>query len=169
MADWSGKNILVIGLGGVLLWSGVKGVGVSAVIKDILTGKDPHTAPTTNEFIDQGISGNLHSTGGSNTAMAQKNRAIARMLCASQGWVGDQWTAFNNIVNAEDASWDPHAENPSGAYGIPQSLPGSKMASAGLDWKDSPTTQIRWMISYIKARYKTPKLAWQFHLANGYY
>ena len=61
------------------------------------------------------------------------------------------------------------AENASGAYGIPQALPGSKMASAGPDWETDPATQIRWGLGYIKSIYGNPCNAWAFEEANGYY
>ena len=57
----------------------------------------------------------------------------------------------------------------SGAYGLPQALPGSKMASAGADWQTNPATQIRWGLGYIKAIYGDPCKAWAFWQANHYY
>lgn len=96
--------------------------------------------------------------------------AMARQLAQAYGWsTGLQWTDFVNIVNAE-SGWNVHAQNPqSDAYGIPQALPGSKMASAGKDWQSNPATQLKWMMGYIKQRYGSPQQAWQFHLANGWY
>jgi hypothetical protein len=68
-----------------------------------------------------------------------------------------------------ESGWRYNAENASGAYGIPQALPGSKMASAGPDWETNVTTQIKWGLGYIKARYGTPCGAWAFWQANGWY
>ena len=68
-----------------------------------------------------------------------------------------------------ESGWVYDAENASGAYGIPQALPGSKMASAGADWETDPATQIRWGLGYIKDTYGTPCNAWAFEEANGYY
>jgi hypothetical protein len=68
-----------------------------------------------------------------------------------------------------ESGWRYDAENPSGAYGIPQALPGSKMASAGPDWATNPATQIRWGLGYIKAIYGNPCNAWSFDETNGYY
>lgn len=100
---------------------------------------------------------------------AAQNAALGKKMLAAAGWTGAQWVAFNNIVMAE-SGWDTHADNPtSGAYGIPQALPGSKMASAGADWQTNPATQIKWMIGYIRSRYGTPVNAWAFHLAHGWY
>jgi hypothetical protein len=68
-----------------------------------------------------------------------------------------------------ESGWRYDAENPSGAYGIPQALPGSKMSSAGADWATNPATQIRWGLGYIKALYGNPCNAWYFDDRNGYY
>jgi len=75
---------------------------------------------------------------------------------------------LKDIWNRE-SGWRYDAENPSGAYGIPQALPGSKMASAGADWQTDPATQIKWGLGYIKAIYGDPCKAWAFEEANGYY
>ncbi|HEY6311268.1 MAG TPA: lytic transglycosylase domain-containing protein [Streptosporangiaceae bacterium] len=68
-----------------------------------------------------------------------------------------------------ESGWVYDAENASGAYGIPQALPGSKMASAGPDWQTNPATQISWGLGYIKQIYGNPCSAWAFEEANGYY
>jgi hypothetical protein len=62
-----------------------------------------------------------------------------------------------------------NASNPSGAYGIPQALPGDKMAVYGDDWQTNPTTQIKWGLNYIAGRYSTPCGAWSFWQSNGWY
>lgn len=116
--------------------------------------------------------GIVNPVGGQATgAQEQQNAQLAQQMAAAQpyNWSGDQWTALNNIVMAE-SGWNQLAENASsGAYGIPQSLPGSKMASAGADWQTNPKTQIAWMLQYIQQRYGNPVSAWNFHLANGWY
>lgn len=91
-------------------------------------------------------------------------------MAAAYGWgAGAEWTAFNNVAMSE-SGWCQFATNrQSGAYGIPQALPASKMGSAGGDWRTNPRTQIRWMLEYIKQRYKTPSKAWAFHQANNWY
>lgn len=104
-------------------------------------------------------------SGGNDKASLQ---AYAKQLLQKFGW-GDQWDAFNSLVMSE-SGWDVKATNPSsGAYGIPQSLPGSKMSSAGSDWQTSGDTQLRWMMDYIKDRYKSPSAAWSFHQKNNWY
>ena len=78
-------------------------------------------------------------------------RSIAQSMLASYGWGQGQFGCLNNLWTKE-SSWQVGATNPSsGAYGIPQSLPAGKMASAGADWRTNPATQIRWGLSYIQA------------------
>jgi hypothetical protein len=79
-----------------------------------------------------------------------------------------QWGCLLDLWNRE-SGWIYDAENASGAYGIPQALPGDKMASAGADWETDPTTQIKWGLGYITQVYGTPCGAWNFELANNYY
>ena len=69
----------------------------------------------------------------------------------------------------QESHWNPHAGNASGAYGIPQALPGNKMAKAGKDWKHNPITQVRWGISYIISRYGSPCGAWTHEENYGWY
>jgi hypothetical protein len=103
----------------------------------------------------------------SNPSEAQ---AIARELMASQyGWGDDQFGCLVAVWDYE-SGWNVYATNPSsGAYGIPQALPGSKMATAGADWQTSARTQIIWGLGYIAGRYGTPCGAWAHIEANGWY
>ena len=79
-----------------------------------------------------------------------------------------QWGCLLNLWNRE-SGWVYDAENASGAYGIPQALPGSKMASAGADWQTNPATQIKWGLSYIQSRYGSPCGAWAHEQSSGWY
>jgi hypothetical protein len=79
-----------------------------------------------------------------------------------------EWTCLLDLWNQE-SGWRYDAENPSGAYGIPQSLPGDKMASAGADWETDPTTQIKWGLGYIQSVYGTPCGAWDHEVADNWY
>jgi hypothetical protein len=80
-----------------------------------------------------------------------------------------QYNAFSKIVEHE-SGWNITATNSSsGAYGLVQALPGSKMASAGSDWKTNPATQIKWGLNYMNSRYGSPTGAWAFWQANGWY
>jgi len=103
--------------------------------------------------------------GGGNAA----NRAIGRAMLAQFGWGMDQWSPLDALWNKE-SGWRTNAQNPnSSAYGIPQSLPGSKMASAGADWRTNPATQERWGMGYIAGRYHTPAGAWAHSQAFNWY
>ncbi|MFF2746244.1 transglycosylase SLT domain-containing protein [Kitasatospora sp. NPDC058048] len=80
-----------------------------------------------------------------------------------------QLQCFSNIVFRE-SSWNPLAVNASsGAYGLVQALPGSKMASAGADWRTNPATQIKWGLNYMNTRYGSPCAAWSFWQAHHWY
>jgi uncharacterized protein YabE (DUF348 family) len=92
-------------------------------------------------------------------------QAIARYLLAARGW-SSQMGCLVELWNHE-SSWRVDAYNPSGAYGIPQALPGSKMASAGADWQTNAATQIRWGLDYIASRYGDPCGAWSTWQAHG--
>ena len=90
-------------------------------------------------------------------------------MLTQYSWGEDQYTCLNKIFTQE-SNWQWNAENASsGAYGIPQSLPATKMASAGDDWKTNPATQIKWGLKYIKDRYGTPCKAWDFKSGTGWY
>jgi len=96
-------------------------------------------------------------------------RTIAKALLAQQGFGSDQFSCLDSIYSQE-SGWNVHAANPtSSAYGIPQALPGSKMATAGPNWENDAATQIKWGIGYIKGRYGSPCSAWSFKQGNGWY
>lgn len=95
-------------------------------------------------------------------------QAIAQQLVAARGWGSDQYNCLVSLWNKE-SGWRVNAYNPSGAYGIPQALPGSKMASAGADWQTNPATQITWGLNYISGVYGTPCGAWAHSVANNWY
>ncbi len=96
------------------------------------------------------------------------NQAIGCTLLAQFGFGLDQMSCLVNLWNRE-SHWRVNASNPSGAYGIPQALPGSKMATYGSDWRTNPATQIKWGLNYIKGRYSTPCGAWAHSQATGWY
>jgi hypothetical protein len=85
------------------------------------------------------------------------------------GWAPSTYFSCLDNIFSRESGWRYSAENASGAYGIPQALPGSKMASAGADWMTNPTTQIKWGLGYIQGRYGDPCKAWSFWQANGFY
>jgi Transglycosylase SLT domain len=95
-------------------------------------------------------------------------RQIAWFMLKSFGWTTRAYPYLSRLW-ARESGWNTYASNPSGAYGIPQAMPGSKMASAGGDWRTNPRTQIRWGLRYIKAVYGSPSTAWLHELRYGWY
>ena len=95
-------------------------------------------------------------------------QAIARGMLSQHGWGDDQFGCLVELWNHE-SGWNVYAANPSGAYGIPQALPGSKMSTAGADWETNAATQISWGLGYIAGRYGTPCGAWDTFNAQGWY
>jgi hypothetical protein len=96
-------------------------------------------------------------------------KAIAYDMVLARGWGDDQYACLVALWNKE-SGWRVNAFNAgSGAYGIPQALPGSKMGSAGADWETNPATQITWGLGYIGGRYGTPCGAWDHSTRTGWY
>ena len=96
-------------------------------------------------------------------------QAIARGMMGSYGWGDGEFSCLQSLWNRE-SGWNYQAENASsGAYGIPQALPGSKMSSVAGDWATNPTTQITWGLGYIQGRYGTPCSAWAHSESVGWY
>ena len=93
---------------------------------------------------------------------------VASAMLARYGWGQDQMTPLIRLWSKE-SGWRTNAANPSGAYGIPQALPGAKMASAGADWQTNPATQIAWGLNYIKGRYGSPAAAWSHSVSYNWY
>jgi hypothetical protein len=103
------------------------------------------------------------------SASAAEAQAIARGMLGSRGWGDDQFSCLVSLWHKE-SGWNAQAMNrSSGAYGIPQALPGSKMASAGADWQTNAATQISWGFGYIAGRYGTPCSAWSHSQSVGWY
>jgi hypothetical protein len=103
-------------------------------------------------------------------AAARAPRQIARAMLPSFRWSAGKQFKYLNWLWERESAWNKYASNPySGAYGIPQALPGSKMASAGPNWRSNAATQIRWGLRYIKARYASPRRAWDHSQATGWY
>jgi hypothetical protein len=94
---------------------------------------------------------------------------IAQQMLGQFGWSPSEFSCLYPLWEHE-SGWNPAAENAgSGAYGIPQSLPGSQMASAGANWQTNAATQIRWGLTYIHGRYGSPCGAWAHEQANNWY
>ena len=103
------------------------------------------------------------------TVTAGSAQQVAEQMLSQFGWSPGQFGCLDPLW-AQESGWQVTAENPgSGAYGIPQALPGSKMASAGADWETDAATQIRWGLTYIKSLYGSPCGAWSHEEADGWY
>jgi hypothetical protein len=115
------------------------------------------------EQADSSSTISLSASAGGSYSVAEV-QAMARQIMS-----GDQFQCFSNIVTHE-SGWNYKAVNPSsGAYGLVQALPGSKMSSVGSDWQTNPATQIKWGLNYMNNRYDSPCGAWAFWQANGSY
>ncbi|URM91556.1 transglycosylase SLT domain-containing protein [Streptomyces sp. MRC013] len=111
-----------------------------------------------------GASGAVMTATAPASAAPDSAQAVARKMVPA-----GQYTCFSEIVERE-SGWDHTATNASsGAYGLVQALPASKMASAGSDWKTNPATQIEWGLDYMNDRYGSPCDAWRFWQANHWY
>ena len=109
------------------------------------------------------------TTRGKITGTVAEYQEYAREACKNYGWSDGEFGALVKLWNRE-SGWNPNTRNSSsGAYGIPQALPASKMASAGSDYMTNYKTQIRWGLSYISSRYGSPSSAWSYFQSNGWY
>jgi len=112
-----------------------------------------------------------HETPSTSAASAQPSgspQQIAASMLGGYGWSASQFSCLDSLWGHE-SGWSVTAANPDGAYGIPQALPGSKMASAGPGWQTNAATQIRWGLDYIKSLYGSPCGAWSHEEATGWY
>jgi hypothetical protein len=170
----NGFSLAYTATGAVVLWSGIKGTTLTSTFRGLLSGQAPSTdqeqitapastgsgsttpvtsAPTTSGLADA-PAGDLAGT-------PAANKALGLLMAGAYGWAGTgEWPYLESGWD-EESSWNQYAANvPSDpydhAYGIPQANPGTKMASAGSDWKTNPATQIKWGLGYIKATYGSP-------------
>ncbi|MCJ1707897.1 lytic transglycosylase domain-containing protein [Microbacterium sp. VKM Ac-2923] len=116
-----------------------------------------------------GSSAPFATGGGSGDNSPAGAQATARGMLSDRGWGDDQFSCLVSLWNKE-SGWNYQAYNSSsGAFGIPQALPGSKMSSAGADWQTNATTQISWGLGYISGRYGDPCGAWGHSQSTGWY
>lgn len=173
-----GVGLTVTVIGGALIYGGLKGYSALQLVGNLITGKPattnlsvtnalalPTAAPSTADVTDSNGVGAVPPGG---------NQGLALQLASSMyGWEGVEWTALQKLWNRE-SNFNNHAKNPSsGAYGIPQALPYTKMPKAA--WPESAggssdaATQIKWGLTYIKGRYGKPSAAWAHETANSWY
>ncbi|WP_369778892.1 transglycosylase SLT domain-containing protein [Streptomyces sp. R33] len=132
----------------------------NAVIRRIAASKKT----LAGSIVALGVAGSMLATVPAQAAPTSA-KAIAHQMIKDPA----QFAAFDKIISHE-SGWDHTATNASsGAYGLAQALPGSKMASAGADWKTNPATQIKWGLDYMNSRYGSPVGAWNFWQANHWY
>ena len=119
---------------------------------------------------DAELRANRASVRDASSFSAQSSYSISEVKAMARQMIpADQFQCFSNIVDHE-SGWNYKATNPSsGAYGLVQALPGSKMSSAGDDWQTNPATQISWGLGYITSRYGTPCGAWDASESQGWY
>ena len=146
-----------------------EGVLTAPVTQEQRIGTKPATtaAPTTST----GSTGSTPSASAPAAATPDPGsaQAIAYDMVMARGWGEGEFNCLVSLWNKE-SGWRVNAANSSsGAYGIPQALPGSKMASAGSDWQTNPATQITWGLGYIEGRYGTPCGAWSHSQSVGWY
>ena len=141
-----------------------------------MTTTFPTTATETRRPLHDGWS--VRSTGGpvpAEIAAATVPATVPGLVhtdLLAAGLIPDPYLDRNEqkVTWIGESDWRWHVENPSsGAYGIPQSLPGRKMATMGADWRTNPVTQITWAVDYIKKRYGSPCEAWDFKRSHGWY
>ncbi|AIE82674.1 hypothetical protein FB03_04640 [Actinotignum schaalii] len=145
-----------------LTFSAVKQARVDEVVK---VGTSESAAAVAGASAD----GSGAALGSASVVPAGTAQEIASGMLSAYGWGQDQFSCLVTLWNRE-SNWNHLAENSSsGAYGIPQALPGSKMASAGADWQTNPATQIRWGLGYIEGRYGSPCAALGHSNSRGWY
>ena len=161
--------------GGILIYGGIKGYAFTSIVANLVTGKPITTGlSVANPLTTGSQNAPVTDSNGAGPVPVGGNQSIAQQLASQMyGWEGADWTALQELWNRE-SSFDNHAKNPtSGAYGIPQALPYTKMPKAA--WPESaggssdPTAQITWGLEYIKSRYGNPQIAWAHETANSWY
>jgi hypothetical protein len=173
-----GVAIAITTIGGVLIYAGIKGYSALSLASNLVTGKPIATdvtmsTPLTEADPSAEAPANEPSSGEA-PAGGGGNQAIGQRMAAAYGWdSGVQWDSLVKLWTRE-SGWNNHAENKSsGAYGIPQSLPYSKMPK--LAWPEryggtsDAGSQIQWGLQYIKSRYGSPQMAWAHETSNGWY
>lgn len=167
----NGVAVAAVGVGSLFVYSGIRGYSVAKGLQSVIQGNSPKTGGQANPITtpDVGAAADSSSAVSAAPTSVSGNAALARSMAAQKGWTGSQWNALYALWTRE-SGFRTTATNPtSGAYGIPQSLPASKMAAAGSDWKTNPATQIKWGLGYIEATYGTPEAAEAHEQAHGWY
>ena len=140
-------------------------------VGDEIVSRTPVTSVVESEVRDEVVRvGTLEiPDAGAEVLSPSDARALAKSMVAARGWDGAQYECLSKLW-AKESGWRVTAANSSsGAYGIPQSLPGSKMGTVAADWRTNAKTQITWGLKYISGRYGTPCGAWGHSQSRGWY
>lgn len=175
MSKVDGPGIAAVSIGILFVYGGVKGYSPVVAIENLIKGRNPSENQSSQSLVASNSnipnSGIGVSSGTSASAAQQTAKALATQMGHADWTTGQQWSDWVSLWNGE-SGWRWNAQNPSsGAYGIPQSLPADKMASAGADWRTNPATQIKWGITYIADTYGSPSAAyaaWQSRSPHWY-
>jgi len=178
--------LFIAGAGGLALYSGIKGKGLASGFRQVITGQKPSGAQKANQIAGgtnypADYAGVIAPAAGVTPAQLRgsaagtaKNKLIGKALAAAYGWAfGQEWHSLD-LLWTQESGWNNYAYNgSSGATGIPQSLPYTKMPQAAWLPKQggiaSATAQIAWGLAYIKGTYGDPNTAWAHEVANGWY
>lgn len=172
MSKMDGPGIAAVAVGIVFLYGGIKGYSPLVAFQNLIQGKNPNEGQANaNPLVASDPNTPNSGIGVSGSVTASGAQGIAQKLAIQMGhgdWTtGKQWSDWKSLWNGE-SGWRWNATNPSsGAYGIPQSLPADKMASAGSDWRTNPATQIKWGIDYIASTYGSPSAAYSAWLSRS--
>jgi hypothetical protein len=165
----NGTGIAAVAGGLVFVTMALKGSSVTDTVRAFLAGKTPTGTPLDTGTVDP--TGAAIPPGTNVGGTAEQNKAIGRILAAPYGWSnGANWDALVKLWTRE-SNWNNKAKNvSSGAYGIPQALPESKLPKAGQEsGGSSATAQISWGLAYIRERYGSPVAAWAHETSAGWY
>lgn len=183
VASWLASNLVQHIAGGrpqpgdLVAWGPNQHVGIAISASQMVSAEDPARGTAISAiagfFSTAPVILRLKATVQIAGGDASTNQGIGKLLAGKYGWSptqdAGQWDALDKLWTRE-SGWSVTATNPgSGAYGIPQALPGSKMASIAANWKTSAQTQIEWGLLYIKGRYGTPEAAWAHEQSQGWY
>ena len=165
----NGPALAALGAGSVLLWSALENKKITTTIQDIVSGKKPQPGPAQQLSSGSDSAGGSSGSGGSAApgapAATSYNVKLGKAMAATHGWTGAQWNALYALWQRE-SGWSNVAKNSSsGAYGIPQALPASKMYGG----TSNSMLQIQWGLNYIAGRYGTPEGAWAHEESFGWY
>ena len=164
LRQWCGRDRRLRAAGGCVMAKKKSGGGfiLSAVAVGVL-------ASASHGHLHVHIPATLTSITSGGCGGVSGNAATGCRMAAAAGWTGGQWQCLNWLWTRESGWQMVWNRQGSGAYGIPQSLPASKMASAGADYMTDPVTQIRWGLGYIRSTYQTPCGAWAHETQFGWY